>query len=223
MALEHARSEMDLATSFRPISLDRYIGRWVFLNFCSDDFDPENTSEDCTGPPDDDDLDDFDNNKAGSVAQLSDASINMHDYDIGTHTLVLSNQGQNYCQEAFSNLQFKCFEHPLASYMEVEGNLLDYFIRGVSPQCSLAPTHNPYLNYVTPLCFHYESVRNAILAAAANQLCILGDSRFQKEAFLYKQRTLTGLREEIAAGNLNEGTLATVLMLCFRDVRIHDP
>lgn len=223
MALEHARSEMDLAASFRPISLDRYIGRWVFLNFCSDDFDPENTSEDCTGPPDDDDLDDFDNNKAGSVAQLPDGRIDMHDHDIGAHTLVPSNQCQKYCQEAFPSLQFKCFEHPLAPYMEVEGSLLDYFIRGVSPQCSLAPTHNPYLNYVTPLCFHHESVRNAILAAAANQLCILGDSRFQKEAFLYKQRTLTGLREEIAAGNLNEGTLATVLMLCFRDVRIHDP
>ncbi|KAI5305400.1 hypothetical protein KEM56_004536 [Ascosphaera pollenicola] len=186
---------MDVAATFRPISLDRYVGRWVFLNFCSDDFEPDNGSEGCTGPPDDNDL-------GENLSKSSESSAPYIDY----------------YQEPFPHIQSRCFEHPLSLYMEIEGSLLDYFIRRVSAQCSLASAHNPYLHYVTPLCFHYEPVRNAILAASANQLCILGDSRFRKEAFIYKQKTLTGLRETIAAGNLNDGTLATILMLCFRDI-----
>lgn len=44
--------------------------------------------------------------------------------------------------------------------------------------------------------------------------------RFEREAYLFKDRALQGLQRLIAAGNFDYGTIATVLMLCFYDVCI---
>ncbi|KAL3475523.1 fungal-specific transcription factor domain-containing protein [Aspergillus californicus] len=108
--------------------------------------------------------------------------------------------------------------HPLHSFSSTDSYLLDYFIRGISPSCSLSPSHNPYVSLVIPLCFTYDTLRNALLAVAANQLRLIGHPQFTKEACHYKQKALEGLRQEISSPFLDEGTVAAVLMLCFQDI-----
>ncbi|KAM5380330.1 hypothetical protein ACJZ2D_003432 [Fusarium nematophilum] len=58
--------------------------------------------------------------------------------------------------------------HPLRSFPDTESYLLDYFIRGISPACSLSELHNPYTPLMVPLCFASATLRHALLAAAAN-------------------------------------------------------
>ncbi|KAL2832543.1 fungal-specific transcription factor domain-containing protein [Aspergillus cavernicola] len=108
--------------------------------------------------------------------------------------------------------------HPLHTFPYTDGYLLDYFITGISPSCSLSASHNPYISLVIPLCFVSVTLRNALLAVAANQLCLLGHSQFTKQACHYKQKALQGLRQEISTGFPDEGTVAAVLMLCFQDI-----
>ncbi|KAL2871194.1 Zn(II)2Cys6 transcription factor [Aspergillus lucknowensis] len=108
--------------------------------------------------------------------------------------------------------------HPLHSFADSDAYLLDYFIRGISPSCSLSASHNPYVSLVIPLCFVSDTLRYSLLAAAANQLCILGRPQFTHEACHYKQKALEGLRHEISTGFHTDGTVAAVLMLCFQDI-----
>ncbi|RDW61825.1 Zn(II)2Cys6 transcription factor [Aspergillus mulundensis] len=108
--------------------------------------------------------------------------------------------------------------HPLHSFPETEAYLLDYFIQGISPSCSLSASHNPYVSLVIPLCFTSETLRNALLAVAANQLCLLGRGHLRQEACLYKDKALQGVRRDLSVGLQDEGTIATVLMLCFQDI-----
>ncbi|KAL4783426.1 fungal-specific transcription factor domain-containing protein [Aspergillus varians] len=110
------------------------------------------------------------------------------------------------------------YYHPLHTFPYTDGYLLDYFITGISPSCSLSASHNPYLSLVIPLCFVSVTLRNALLAVAANQLCLLGHAQFTKQACYYKQKALQGLRQEISTGFPDEGTVAAVLMLCFQDI-----
>jgi hypothetical protein len=109
--------------------------------------------------------------------------------------------------------------HPLHAFPETDSYLLDYFIRGISPSCSLSTSHNPYISLVIPLCFLSDTLRHALLAVAANQLCLLGCNQFRQKACQHKDKALRGLRREISTGLQDEGTVATVLMLCFQDVR----
>ncbi|OJD27388.1 hypothetical protein ACJ73_01217 [Blastomyces percursus] len=111
--------------------------------------------------------------------------------------------------------------HPLAQRSSVESFLLDYFIRGIAPFCSLSTGFNPYLSLVTPLALNYqqphEPLRNILLAIAANQRQLLGDRTYEREAFLFKQKALHGLQNEINHRKPTAGAVATVLMLCFHD------
>lgn len=111
--------------------------------------------------------------------------------------------------------------HPFQSFPETDGYLLDYFIRGISPACSLSTAHNPYISLVIPLCFSSQTLLNALLAVAANQLCLLGHPHLRQEACHYKDKALQGLRREVCTNLQDEGTVAAVLMLCFQDVRIY--
>ncbi|PGH33022.1 hypothetical protein GX50_04168 [[Emmonsia] crescens] len=91
--------------------------------------------------------------------------------------------------------------HPLVHYSPVESFLLDYFIRGIAPFCSLSTGCNPYLSLVTPLALNYQQpyvpLRNILLAIAANQLQLLGDRTYEKEAFMCKQKALHDLQNDI--------------------------
>lgn len=111
--------------------------------------------------------------------------------------------------------------HPFQSFPETDGYLLDYFIRGISPSCSLSTSHNPYISLVIPLCFSSQTLLNALLAVAANQLCLLGRPQLRQEACHYKDKALQGLRREVCTSMQDEGTVAAVLMLCFQDVRVY--
>ncbi|KAL4891115.1 fungal-specific transcription factor domain-containing protein [Aspergillus ambiguus] len=115
-------------------------------------------------------------------------------------------------------LVWTCLGHPLVAYSKVEQYLLDYFIQGIGPSCSLSPLDNPYISHITPLAFEDESLRYALLAVAGNQLCLLGDNRFQRETLLYKSRALKGLQRCISQGAMYDGSTATILMLCFHDI-----
>ncbi|KAL4924076.1 transcription factor domain-containing protein [Aspergillus undulatus] len=108
--------------------------------------------------------------------------------------------------------------HPLHAFPETDSFLLDYFIRGISPSCSLSPWHNPYVSLVIPLSFNSDTLRNALLAVAANQLCLLGRPELRQEACHYKDKVPQGLRHQISNKLQDEGTIATVLMLCFQDI-----
>jgi hypothetical protein len=108
--------------------------------------------------------------------------------------------------------------HPLHTFSDSDSYLLDYFIRGISPSCSLSESHNPYISLVIPLSFVSNTLRNALLAVAANQLRLLGSAQSSHEACHYKQIALQSLRQEISTSTHDEGTVAAVLMLCFQDV-----
>jgi hypothetical protein len=110
--------------------------------------------------------------------------------------------------------------HPLHSFPDTETYLLDYFIRGISPSCSLSESYNPYISLVVPLCFVSITLRHALLAVSANQLCLLGKDQFTEQVCHYKHMALQGLRQEISAGVHDDGTVASILMLCFHDVRL---
>ncbi|EFR02624.1 hypothetical protein MGYG_09093 [Nannizzia gypsea CBS 118893] len=108
--------------------------------------------------------------------------------------------------------------HPLASFSQTERYLLDYFIEGIGPNCSLSQFYNPYLSLVTPLALSHAPLRHTLLAIAANQFYRLGNVKFEKEAYIYKQRALAGLQKEINERKPSFGAVATVLMLCFHDI-----
>ncbi|XRM36679.1 hypothetical protein ABZX51_000170 [Aspergillus tubingensis] len=108
--------------------------------------------------------------------------------------------------------------HPLATYSHLESYLIDYFIHGIGPNCSLSPIENPYITLITPLALSHKTLRDALISAAGNQLRLLGDTRFSKEALIYKERALKGLQQEIELGSISDGAIATVLMLCFHDI-----
>jgi hypothetical protein len=99
-----------------------------------------------------------------------------------------------------------------------ESYLLDYFVSSICPSCSLSPTYNPYLYYITPMSFVYPPLHNAILSVSANQLRLLNHRRFEKDTWWYKIKTLEGLRESISSGDIGWPFVATILMLCFYDI-----
>ncbi|RAL03210.1 Zn(II)2Cys6 transcription factor [Aspergillus ibericus CBS 121593] len=111
-----------------------------------------------------------------------------------------------------------CLGHPLAAYSDLESYLLEYFIQGIGPNCSLITIDNPYIQLITPLAFSHTTLRYAVISVAANQLRLLGDNRFSNEALAYKNEALKGLQQAISLGSLDDGAIATVLMLCFHAI-----
>ncbi|KAL4805925.1 fungal-specific transcription factor domain-containing protein [Aspergillus unguis] len=116
------------------------------------------------------------------------------------------------------DLELPVSYHPLHSFPQSESYLLDYFIRGISPSCSLSSSHNPYTSLIIPLCFTSNTLLHTLLAVAANQLYLLGHEHFQQSACFYKDKALTGLRQRMEERVYDEQTIATVLMLCFQDI-----
>lgn len=119
-----------------------------------------------------------------------------------------------------SHLTKKPFAHFLGSYSDSESYLFDYFIHGIGPKCSLSESDNPYISLLTPLFFFSQTFRHALLATAANQLRLSGDTRFSTEACHFKGMALQGLQQDISVDTCNDSIAATVLMLCFQDVPV---
>lgn len=109
--------------------------------------------------------------------------------------------------------------HPLQSFPDTESYLLDYFIRGIGPACTLSELHNPYVSLLVPLCFVSITLRHALLAVAGSQRCLLGDDQFTEQTCRYKDLALQGIRQEISTGMHDDATVASILMLCFQEVR----
>ena len=106
----------------------------------------------------------------------------------------------------------------LQQYSSVDGNLFDYFITVICPNCSLSSSQNPYLTFLTPMSFEFAPLSSALLAVSANQLWLLNDKRFERKACVYKNRAIRGVQNAIDSGKVDAGVVATVLMLCFYDV-----
>ena len=70
--------------------------------------------------------------------------------------------------------------------------------------------------------FEYPVLRSALLAASANQLRLLGDRRFERDAWSHKAKAIRGVQEAIDSGVVDVGVMATILMLCFYDVCAHN-
>ncbi|CAO2658034.1 Nn.00g072940.m01.CDS01 [Neocucurbitaria sp. VM-36] len=99
-----------------------------------------------------------------------------------------------------------------------EAYLLDYFISGICPNCSLSSTHNPYLRYIAPMTFVYPPLHNAVISIAATERKLLNDRRFEEQSLWYKSQALKGLQATIASGSIGWPFIAAVLMLCFGDI-----
>lgn len=68
--------------------------------------------------------------------------------------------------------------------------------------------------------FSSTTLRNTILAVSANQLFLLGDTRYFREACLYKAKAVTRLTQVDGTSMVDFDIVASVLMLCFHDVRL---
>lgn len=99
-----------------------------------------------------------------------------------------------------------------------EAYLFDYFVSAICPGCSLSQAHNPYLYYITPMSFAYPPLHSAIISVSANELRLVNDRRFEREAWWYKIQALKGLRMSITSGDIGWPFIATILMLCFYDI-----
>ncbi|KAL5340305.1 fungal-specific transcription factor domain-containing protein [Aspergillus crustosus] len=176
-------------SAFHGLALHEYVDRWIFLNLTVDDL--GQSCRDYQSLPPSDHLPPLPHN--------SD-----HDHDHNDFTL----KPPPY------------HSHPLHTFPPTDAHLLDYFIHGISPSCSLSETQNPYISLIVPLSFISETLRNALLAVAANQICLLGRPRFRQEACVYKDKALQGLQRDLGSSSngSDEGTVATVLMLCFQDI-----
>lgn len=185
-----------LDNEFTGVPLDQYYGKWIWLNTTYNDF---------TGEPDD--WDDGEN----EVDLLSPV-----DNDAGRWVLALGQQGQQQQQLISQTLKARSLGNPLSYYTHSEAYLLDYFIRAIGPNCSLSSSQNPYMSLIPLL--SYPTFRNTILAVSANQLTLLGDKRYSREAGVYKQKALTGLTQIDGTSTADFGVVASVMMLCFHDV-----
>ncbi|OKL57402.1 hypothetical protein UA08_07322 [Talaromyces atroroseus] len=103
-------------------------------------------------------------------------------------------------------------------YQGTHSHLLNYYITELCPKCSLSTTYNPYLQILLPIAVEFAPLRNALLAAAANQLRLQHDDRFKTHAFNLKSAAMNGLRHQLSLEGMDWKSLATTLMLCFFDI-----
>ncbi|KAE8547968.1 hypothetical protein EYB25_009761 [Talaromyces marneffei] len=189
---------LELDNDFTGVPLDQYHGRWIWLNTTYNDF---------TGEPNK--WDDGENE-----VELFSPIGN----DAGCWVLASGQHEQQQQQQQLlsQTLKMRSLGNPLSYYKQSEAHLLDYFIRAIGPNCSLSSSQNPYMSLVPLL--SYTTFRNTILAVSANQLSLLGDTRYSKEARMYKQKALTGLTQIGGTSTEDFGVVASVLMLCFHDI-----
>ncbi|KAG7855025.1 hypothetical protein KL919_004792 [Ogataea angusta] len=128
----------------------------------------------------------------------------------------------------------------LANLDPQERELLLYFINSICPVCvcypeksklsshplesidsfryKLNPETNPYLYLIVPLAAGSAMVLNSVLAASAYQLFLLGKKEFEEISDIYTKQVLGELPHAIGdIHNLDE-VLATIIMLCFKEI-----
>jgi len=113
-------------------------------------------------------------------------------------------------------LEKRSLGSPFSQFRYTERYLLDYFVHGIGPTCSLSRSNNPYMSLI-PLLSH-TTLRNTLLAVSANQLSLLGNAVCSREDYKYKDRALKGLQNDLTISTLEFGTVASILMMCFHDV-----
>lgn len=188
---------------FKPANLDAYVGRWIFLNATYDDFGDELVYQ---RPFEEAELSEDEGEVPSPLLQL-DAYDNVAD-----EALALM-----WPSAAFRGVP-SSMSTPLDGFLSIEGNLFDYFVTSICPSCSLSPSQNPYLTILTPMSFMFAPLKSALLAVSANQLRLLNDKRFQREALEHKSMALQGVQRAIDVGEVGFGVVATILLLCFYDV-----
>lgn len=182
---------LKLDDDFTGVPLEEYVGRWIWLNTTYDDFTGEENGWNPDSPSD-------------TLLQIDGIKVERGRFI----------QGDDLANNHY--LERRPLGSPFGHYTYREGYLLDYFIHGIGPSCSLSRSNNPYMSLV-PLLSH-KTLRNTILAVSANQLFLLGNTVCSQEDFMYKDRALKGLQNEIKSSTLEFETVAAILMMCFHDV-----
>ncbi|KAG7901099.1 hypothetical protein KL907_004544 [Ogataea polymorpha] len=128
----------------------------------------------------------------------------------------------------------------LANLKPEERELLLYFINSICPVCvcypekcklsshplesidsfryKLNPETNPYLYLIVPLAAGSAMVLNSILAASAYQLFLLGKKEFEEISDSYTKQVLGELPHAIGDIHNMDEVLATIIMLCFKEI-----
>lgn len=184
---------LKLDDDFTGVPLEEYVGRWIWLNTTYDDFTGEENGWDLDSSND-------------ALLQIDGIKV-----ESGLFIQEDTSADNHYLEKRPLGSRFSHYTHR-------EGYLLDYFIHGIGPSCSLSRSNNPYMSLV-PLLSH-TTLRNTILAVSANQLFLLGNTVCSQEDFMYKDRALKGLQNEIKSSALEFGTVASILMMCFHDVSL---
>jgi hypothetical protein len=193
---------------YEPVDLRPYVGMWVFFNASKNDFET------------------YCGEHAGSleerlVEEQQENSAALSEYEL-VITLVRTEEIE-YIDEclpldAVTPFMPTSSFSSYSTFSSIEGNLFNYFVTSIGPSCSLSPSQNPYLAYLTPMSFQFPALRDALIAVSANQLRLLNDKRFEREAWSYKNKAIRAVQRAIDAEEIDLWIVATVLMLCFYDV-----
>lgn len=194
---------------FQPVNISRYRGNWIFINFSYDHFGNEIAPREQLHVSRDDQEDADEDIAHTPSSQISSPKL----------LNVLSDLSSgNWTNPSFLSVPGSMNSH-LREFSSVEGNLFDYFVAAISPSCSFSSSQNPYLTLIAPMSLDCTPLKSAVLAVSANQLRLLNDKRFEKEALYHKSMALSGVQKAIDSGQVEWGVIATVLMLCFYDVQ----
>ncbi|RDW74198.1 hypothetical protein BP5796_07640 [Coleophoma crateriformis] len=196
---------------FQPVNLDRYIGNWIFLNITYDHFGNEIINR---NPNQDLELDDEDTDE--EVVSTSCVSSSLVP-TMSTRKVSDCFSVNDIFYPSSLTIPFS-INSPVQMLSSVEGNLFDYFVAAICPSCSFSYSQNPYLTLITPMSLEFAPLKSAVLAVSANQLRLLNNKRFEKEALYHKSMALSAVQGAIDAGKVDWGVIATVLMLCFYDI-----
>jgi hypothetical protein len=104
----------------------------------------------------------------------------------------------------------------------IQRSLFNYFVSSIGPSYSLSSSQDTYLTYLTPMSFQFPALRDALIAASANQLRFLDGNRFERGGWSYKNKTIRAIQRSINSEEIDVGIIATVLRLCFCNVRAAD-
>lgn len=107
---------------------------------------------------------------------------------------------------------------PHSPYLGSDAFLLEYYISELSPKCSLSSTNNPYLYTLLPVAFEFEPLRNALLAAAANELRLQQHGQYENLSLKLRDAAIRGLRSYLQTTEMDWKGLAVMLMFCFFDI-----
>ncbi|KAK5044428.1 hypothetical protein LTR84_011242 [Exophiala bonariae] len=134
-------------------------------------------------------------------------------------SLGIDDEDDSDVEEVVRATGLKCIPVPPHSpYLGSDAFLLDYYISELSPKCSLSRINNPYLYTLLPVAFEFEPLRNALLAAAANELRLQQHGEFEKLALKLRDAAIRGLRAHLQTAEMDWRGLAVMLMFCFYDI-----